>query len=85
MMREMPDFAQSHHIRPVIEQMPISRVDEAIDLIGHNKIRYRIVLVNGRKAITAAARFIRSCSIYLDEDIFYVYDLIIYRIAEITL
>ena len=45
-MREMLDFANQHHIKPVVELMPMSRINEAIDLIKENKARYRIVLVN---------------------------------------
>jgi uncharacterized zinc-type alcohol dehydrogenase-like protein len=46
-MCEMLDFAQSYHIKPVIEQMPMYQVNEAIGRIRQNKVRYRIVLVNG--------------------------------------
>jgi len=47
-MREMLAFAQQHQIRPVIETMPMSKVNEAIERIRDNKARYRIVLVNDR-------------------------------------
>ena len=46
MMREMLDFAQQNRIKPVVEQMPMSRINEAINRIRENKVRYRIVLVN---------------------------------------
>lgn len=45
-MREMLAFAQRHHIQPVVEQMPMSRINEAIDRVRQNKARYRIVLTN---------------------------------------
>jgi uncharacterized zinc-type alcohol dehydrogenase-like protein len=46
-MREMLSFAQQYGITPRTETMPMSRVNEAIKLVRHNKARYRIVLTNG--------------------------------------
>ena len=46
-MREMLQFAQKHNIKPMIELMPMTRVNEAIQRVKENKARYRIVLVNG--------------------------------------
>lgn len=46
MMREMLSFAQEHGIKPKIELMPMSKVNEAIQRVKENKARYRIVLVN---------------------------------------
>jgi uncharacterized zinc-type alcohol dehydrogenase-like protein len=45
-MREMLTFAQSHHLTPMVETMPMTRVNEAIQRVKENKARYRIVLVN---------------------------------------
>ena len=45
-MREMLAFAQDHGIAPVIELMPRSRANEAVQRVRENKARYRIVLVN---------------------------------------
>jgi uncharacterized zinc-type alcohol dehydrogenase-like protein len=45
-MKEMLSFAQAHHIKPWIELMPMSKVNEAIQRVKQNKARYRIVLVN---------------------------------------
>ena len=45
-MQEMLSFAQLHSITPLIEMMPMSRVNEAIQRVKENKARYRIVLVN---------------------------------------
>ena len=45
-MREMLSFAQAHGIKPWIELMPMSRINEAIERVKQNKVRYRIVLVN---------------------------------------
>ena len=45
-MREMLSFAQAHGIKPWIELMPMSKVNEAIERLKQNKARYRIVLVN---------------------------------------
>ena len=46
MMRQMLDFARSHTIKPLIEKLPMSQINEAIDRIRKNKVRYRIVLEN---------------------------------------
>ncbi len=45
-MREMLSFAQEHDIKPWVELMPMSKVNEAIERLKHNKARYRIVLIN---------------------------------------
>jgi uncharacterized zinc-type alcohol dehydrogenase-like protein len=45
-MREMLSFAQVHDIKPWIELMPMTKVNEAIEMVKQNKARYRIVLVN---------------------------------------
>ncbi len=45
-MREMLTFAQSNHITPMVELMPMVQVNEAIRRVRENKARYRIVLVN---------------------------------------
>jgi uncharacterized zinc-type alcohol dehydrogenase-like protein len=45
-MREMLSFAQAHHITPMVETMPMSKVNEALQRVKENKARYRIVLVN---------------------------------------
>lgn len=45
-MREMLTFAQKHRITPMIETMPMSQVNEAMQRVKENKARYRIVLVN---------------------------------------
>jgi uncharacterized zinc-type alcohol dehydrogenase-like protein len=46
LMRAMLSFAQEHGIRPMVEQMPMSRVNHALRKVRENKARYRIVLVN---------------------------------------
>jgi len=45
-MKEMLLFAQEHAIKPMIEQLPMSQVDNAIQKVRENKARYRIVLYN---------------------------------------
>jgi len=45
-MREMLEFAQEHGIKPKVELMPMTKVNEAIQRVKENKARYRIVLVN---------------------------------------
>lgn len=46
MMKEMLSFAQVHTITPMLEMMPMSQVNEALQRVRENKARYRIVLVN---------------------------------------
>jgi uncharacterized zinc-type alcohol dehydrogenase-like protein len=45
-MREMLTFAQEHNITPMVELMPMSQVNHALERVKENKARYRIVLVN---------------------------------------
>lgn len=44
-MKEMLEFSALHQIKPMIETMPISQINEAMDKVVANKARYRIVLV----------------------------------------
>jgi len=46
MMAEMLAFAQLHHVAPVVELMPMDRVNEALEMVRRNAARYRVVLVN---------------------------------------
>jgi uncharacterized zinc-type alcohol dehydrogenase-like protein len=46
MMGEMLLFAQAHNIRPMIELMPMSQINGALQKVKGNKARYRIVLVH---------------------------------------
>jgi alcohol/geraniol dehydrogenase (NADP+) len=43
-MRDMLQFTQMHAIDPMIELMPMSQVNQAIDRVRLNQARYRIVL-----------------------------------------
>ena len=45
-MREMLAFAQANAIVPMVEIMPMPQVNQAIQRVKDNKVRYRIVLVN---------------------------------------
>lgn len=45
-MREMLAFAQEHGIAPAIELMPMPAVNEAIQRLKDDRVRYRVVLVN---------------------------------------
>ena len=45
-MREMLEFAAINQIKPMIETMPLSDINAAMDKIAANKARYRIVLVS---------------------------------------
>jgi alcohol/geraniol dehydrogenase (NADP+) len=43
-MREMLAFAEEHGITPRIEQLPMTRVNDAIRRLKENRVRYRLVL-----------------------------------------
>jgi uncharacterized zinc-type alcohol dehydrogenase-like protein len=43
---QMLDFTARHHIEPVVESFPMSRVNEALEHLRSGKARYRIVLRN---------------------------------------
>jgi alcohol/geraniol dehydrogenase (NADP+) len=45
-MRQMLAFAQDRGITPKVELMPMSQVNQAIELVRQNQARYRVVLVN---------------------------------------
>lgn len=45
-MRAMLSFAQEHGIKPMVELMPMSQVNAALQKVKENRARYRIVLVN---------------------------------------
>ncbi len=45
-MKEMLEFAALNQIKPMIETMPLSEVNSAMDKVAANKARYRIVLVS---------------------------------------
>ncbi len=45
-MQEMLEFAAIHQIKPMVETMPLSQVNEAMDKVAANQARYRIVLVS---------------------------------------
>ena len=45
-MQEMLDFAAINQIKPLLETMPLSQVNEAMERVLANKARYRIVLVS---------------------------------------
>ena len=45
----MLDFCNRHAIEPVIEEFPLSRVNEAMTRLEAGKARYRIVLRNDFK------------------------------------
>lgn len=44
LMNEMLAFAARHGIKPKIEKMPLAKVNEALEKIRTNSVRYRIVL-----------------------------------------
>ena len=43
---DMLDFVHRHHIRPLIETMPMKEANTAIEMVRQNTPRYRIVLTN---------------------------------------
>lgn len=45
-MREMLEFAEKYKITPLVELMPMTQVNQALQRIKENKARYRIVPVN---------------------------------------
>jgi uncharacterized zinc-type alcohol dehydrogenase-like protein len=45
-MKEMLEFAGVNQIKPMIEIMPLSDINAAMDKVAANKARYRIVLVS---------------------------------------
>ncbi len=49
-MVEMLALAAEHQIKPMVETMPISQINEAIDKVLANKARYRIVLTNEKSS-----------------------------------
>lgn len=42
----MLDFAARHDVRPVVEQLPMTRVDEAYRRLAAGDVRHRVVLTN---------------------------------------
>lgn len=45
---EMLAFAARHDIRPITQSFPLSRVNEALDVLRRNRARYRLVLETTR-------------------------------------
>ncbi|MEM1170281.1 MAG: hypothetical protein AAGJ08_14685 [Cyanobacteria bacterium P01_H01_bin.35] len=45
-MTEILEFAAIHQIKPMIETMPISQINDAMDKVSANKARYRILLTS---------------------------------------
>jgi uncharacterized zinc-type alcohol dehydrogenase-like protein len=45
-IREMLDFAVRNDIKPCTETFPMSKVNEGIDRLRNNRVRYRVVLEN---------------------------------------
>jgi len=43
-MREMLDFSAVHGITAMVETMPLSQVNEAMNKVAANQARYRVVL-----------------------------------------
>lgn len=46
MMRRMLAFSQEKSIQPMVELMPMSKANDAVERVKANKARYRIVLAN---------------------------------------
>lgn len=45
-IRMMLEFVARHNIKPITEEFPMSKVNEAMDRLHSGKVRYRIVLKN---------------------------------------
>jgi uncharacterized zinc-type alcohol dehydrogenase-like protein len=43
-VQEMLDFAAAKGIKPMVEVMPLSKINEAFDRVASGKARYRVVL-----------------------------------------
>jgi uncharacterized zinc-type alcohol dehydrogenase-like protein len=46
-MRQMLDFAARHGIGAEVEVLPMSEVNQALDRLRRNDVRYRFVLARG--------------------------------------
>ena len=46
-IRRMMDFAGRHHIWPMVEVVPVARINEALDKVRQNQTRYRMVVAIG--------------------------------------
>ena len=46
MLREMMDVAARHEVKAQVEAFPMAKVNEAIEKVKKNKVRYRAVLAN---------------------------------------
>ncbi|OLY79489.1 putative cinnamyl alcohol dehydrogenase 9 [Smittium mucronatum] len=45
-IKETLEFAAKHNIRPVIERLPMNKVNEGLNRVRDGKVRYRVVLEN---------------------------------------
>lgn len=47
-IKEMLEFASKHDVRPWIELMPMSQVNEGIKKVNDNDVKFRVVLEQGK-------------------------------------
>lgn len=47
-IKEMLEFASKHDVRPWIELMPMSQVNEGIKKVQDNDVKFRVVLEQGK-------------------------------------
>ncbi len=47
-IRKMLEFSARHNIKPVTENFPMSKVNDAMDRLRQGKVKYRLVLVNDK-------------------------------------
>lgn len=45
-MSSMLDFAAAKKVAPLVEEMPLDKINEAVERLMSDKARYRIVLVS---------------------------------------
>ncbi|DAZ94530.1 TPA: hypothetical protein N0F65_001546 [Lagenidium giganteum] len=45
-IQDMLALAAAKNVRPIIEKMPMAKVNEGIELVRRGKVRYRVVLEN---------------------------------------
>ena len=47
-VRDMLEFASKHDVRPMVEVLPMSKVNEGIEKVRSNDVKFRVVLEGGK-------------------------------------
>ncbi|KAG2876428.1 hypothetical protein PC119_g27138 [Phytophthora cactorum] len=45
-IKDMLDLASKKNVRPIIQKLPMSKVNEGLDMVREGRVRYRVVLEN---------------------------------------